>query len=309
MNIWRSRQREFAIGCIRAPIVSRFARIRRQPGDVNLIHRRVRPAAPPPPRETKIIRNTVHQTVVHIHQTVLNQSRITTVRHLRRDAFLLLLPQIQPRPREPDYLSRPTRSAKMLVRIFSRESARRELRTFYSDVVRGVLKEEQERYRSRPTKAISLIWNLFGRPHAFQTLTRFYLSAVERLGSSSFPALNSPNALYPATGVLTHSRLYRRYVYQIWSRSGIVPRYAVHTDSTAEDLVQLPVARRGLLPSRQAVERLIQESGSGQARQAEAPVSEQEPRLSEREFRALVRGVTAALSRQSRLESLQQGGY
>lgn len=274
---------------------------------MNLIHRRVRPAAPPPPRETKIVHNTVHQTVVHIHQTVLNQSRVTTVRHLRQDAFLLLLPQIRPQPRGPDYLSRPTRSAKLLVRIFSRESARRELRPFFSDLVRGVLKEEQERYRSRPTKSISLIWSLLGRPHAFRTLTRFYLSAVERL--NYVPALNGPNALYPATGVLAHSRIYRRYFYQLWNRSGIALRYAVHTGGTAEDLARLPVARRGLLPSRQAVERLIRESGGGQARLAEAPVSEREPHLSEREFRALVRGVTAALSRQSRLESLRRGGY
>lgn len=308
MNIWRSRQREFALGCSRAPIVSRLTRLRRQPGDVNLIYRRVRAAAAPPPRETKIIRNTVHQTVVHIHQTVLNQSRITAVRYQRKDAFLLFLPQIQPRPREPDYLSRPTRSAKLLVRIFSREGARRELRPFFSDVVLGVLKEEQERYRSRPTKAISLIWSLFGRPHAFRTLTRFYLSAVERLGSS-IPVLNGPNALYLATEAPTYSRFYRRYVYQMWNRSGIAPRYAVHTGGTAEDLAQLPVARRGLLPSGQAVDRLIQESGRGQARQAEAPTPKREPRLSEREFRALVRGVTAALSRQSRLESLRRGGY
>lgn len=276
---------------------------------MNLIHRRMRPAAPPPPRETKIIRNTVHQTVVHIHQSVLNQSRITMVHHLRQDALLLLLPQIQSRPREPDYLSRPTRSAKMLVRIFSRESARRELQPFFSDVVRGMLKEEQERYRSRPTKAISLIWSLFGHPHVFRTLTRFYLSAVERL--NYVPALNGPNALDLATGVLTHSKLYQRYFYQKWNRadSGIALRYSVHTGGMAEDLMRLPVARRGVLPSRQAVERLIQESGGGQARQAEASVSEREPRLSEREFRALVRGVTAALSRQSRLESLQRGGY
>lgn len=308
MNIWRSRQREFALGCTRAPIVSRLARIRRQAGDVNLIYRRVRPTAPPPLRETKIIRNTVHQRVVHIHQTVLNQPRITTVRYPRRDALSLLPLRIWSRPREPDYLSRPTRSAKMLVRIFSRESARRELRPFFSDVVRGVLKEEQERYRSRPTKAISLIWSLFGRPHAFRTLTRFYLSVVERLGSS-FPALNGPNALYLAAGVLAYDRFCRRYVYQMWNRSGIAPRYAVHTGGTAEDLAQLPVARLGLPPSRQAVERLIRESGSGQAGQAEAPASEREPRLSEREFRALVRGVTAALSSQSRLESLQRGGY
>lgn len=309
MNIWRSRQREFALGCIRAPIVSRLARIRRQPGDVSLIHRRVRPAAPPRPRETKVVHNTVHQTVVHIHQTVLKQSRITAARYLRQNAFLLLLPQIQPRPREPDLLSRPARSAKMLVRIFSREGARRELRPFYSDVVRGVLKEEQERYRSRPTKAISLIWSLFGRPHAFRTLMRFYLSAVERLGTNYYPALKGPNALHLVTGVLAHSGFCRRYVYQMWNRSGIAPRYAVRTGGTAEDLARLPVARRGLPPLRQAAERLLQESGGGQARKAEAPAPEREPRLSEREFRALVRGVTAALSRQSRLESLQRGGY
>lgn len=309
MNIWRSRQREFALRHTRAPIVSRVARIRRQPGDVNLIHRRVRPAPPPRSRETKIVRNTVHQTVVHIHQTVLKQSRITAVRNPRQDVFLLLLPRIRPRPREPDPLSRPTRAAKMLVRVFSRESARRELRPFYSGVVRGVLKEEQERYRSRPTQAISLIWSLFGRPHAFRTLTRFYLSAVERLGSNCFPALNGPNALYLATGVLTYSRLYQRYVYQLWNRSGIAPRYAVHTGGTAEDLSHLPVARRGLPPFRQAAERLLQEAGGGQVRRTEAPSSGREPRLSEREFRALVRGVTAALSRQSRLESLQRGGY
>lgn len=307
MNIWRSRQREFALRHTRTPIVSRFARIRRQPGDVNLIYRRMRPAAPSWPRETKVVHNTVHQTVVHIHQTVLKQSQIMSVRGPRQGALSLLLPRIQPWPREPDPLSQPTRTAKMLVRVFSRESARRELRPFYSDVVRGVLQEEQERYRSRPTQAVSLIWSLFGRPHAFRTLTRFYLSAVERL--NHFPTLNGPNALYLAAGVLTYSRLCRRYVYQMWNRSCIAPRYAVHTGGTAGDLAQLPVARRSLLPFRQAVERLIQESGSGQAWRAEAPVTEREPRLSEREFRALVRGVTAALSRQSRLESLQRGGY
>lgn len=307
MNIWRSRQREFALGCIRAPIVSRLARTRRQAGDVSLIHRRIRPAAPPPPRETKVVHNTVYQTVVHIHQTALKQTRTTALRDPRQNTFLLLLPRIQPRFREPDYLSRPTGLAKMLVRVFSRESARRELWSFYSGVVRGVLKEEQERYKSRPTQALSLIRSLFGRPRAFRLLTRFYLSAVEHF--NCFPALSGSNALYLTTGVLTHSRLCRRYVYQMWNRSGIAPRYAVHTGGTAEDLAQLPVARHGLLPFRRETERLIQESGGGQARQAEAPASEREPRLSEREFRALVRGVTAALSRQSRLGLLQRGGY
>lgn len=307
MNIWRSRQREFALGCIRAPIVSRLARTRRQPGGVSLIHRRIRPVASPPPRETKVVHNTVYQTVVHIHQTALKQTRTTVLRYPRQNAFLLLLPRIQSRFREPDYLSRPTGLAKMLVRVLSRESARRELRSFYSGVVRGVLKEKQERYKSRPTQALSLIRSLFGGPHAFRTLTRFYLSAVERF--NYFPALNGPNALYLTAGVLTHSGLCRRYVYQMWTRGGIAPRYAVHTGGGVEDLAQLPVAKRGLLPSRQTIERLIQESGGGQARKTEVPASDREPRLSEREFRALVRGVTAALSRQSRLESLQRGGY
>ncbi|WP_204466196.1 hypothetical protein, partial [Bifidobacterium pullorum] len=68
--------------------------------------------------------------------------------------------------------------------------------------MRSVLREEQERYKSRPTKAISLIWNLFGQPNAFRTLTRFYLGAVEKLGTNYFPALNGPNALYLAAGVV-----------------------------------------------------------------------------------------------------------
>lgn len=269
----------------------------------------------PPPRETKIVRETVRQTVVHMHQTVLKQTfqRISAVSYLRQDAFLLVLPQIQSRRRELDDPSRPTRSAQMLVRIFSRESARRELRPFYSGVVRSVLKEEQERYKGRPTKAISLIWDLFGRPNAFRTLTRFYLGAVERLGSNYFPALNGPNALYLATGVLTHSRVYRRYIYHLWNRadSGVPPRYAVRVGSAEEDLARLSVARRSLILSREAVERLIQETGGGQARRADAPAPApaQEPRLSESQFRALVRGVADSLSRRSRLGTLQRGGY
>lgn len=313
MKIWRSSQCDFARRRARVSIVSRLGRIRYEPGDVSLIHQRVRPVVALPPRETKIVRNTVQKTVVHMHQTVLKQTfrQITAANYLRQDAFLLVLPRIQPSRREPDYSSRPTKSAQMLMRIFSRESARRELRPFYSDVVRGVLKEEQERYKSRPTKAISLIWNLFGRPNAFRTLTRFYLGAVERLGSNYFPALNRPNTLYLAAGVLTHSRVYRRYIYHLWNRvdSGVPLRYAAHAGNVAEDLMHLPVAKRSLLPSKQVVERLLQGAEREQDQRVPAPAPERGPQLSESQFRALVRGVADSLSRRSRLDSLQRGGY
>lgn len=188
---------------------------------INLVHRRAQVVSPAPVKRAQVIHNTVYQTIVHVHQTTLQHIRrqINAASYLRQDAFLLVL--LQPAaPRRGDRLdpAQPTRAAHALLRIFSKESARREMRPFYSDVVRGVLQEEQERYKSRPTKAISLIWNLFGQHNAFRTLTRFYLGTVGKLGSNYFPALSGANSLYLAAGVLMHSRVYQRYIHQLWSQ-------------------------------------------------------------------------------------------
>lgn len=278
---------------------------------MELIHRRLRPAPPPalPPRE---VHNTIYQSVIHLHQTTLQciRQQIHTASYLRQDAFLFVLPQLAAQVRS-DALdpAQPARVAHTLLRIFSKESAKREMRPFYGDVVRGVLREEQERYKSRPTKAISLIWNLFGQHNAFRTLTRFYLGAVEKLGSNYFPVLTGQNAIYLAAGVLIHSRVYQRYIRQIWSHEnrGVPLRYISREAPITEELLRLPVARRTFLPTREELERIVRPSEPEQPPAAE-PRPAPEMRLSESDFRALVRGVTSSIGRQTRLETLRRGG-
>lgn len=276
-----------------------------------LIYKRAqRPMRPPPPRETKVYYNTVRQVVMHFHQTTLRRVShyMSASNFLRQDAYLLLIqPPAAHRAEGPD-LSRPGRSAQLLVRLFSKESAQRELRPFYSSVVRNVLREEQERYKSRPSQAISLIWNLFGRRQAFRTLTQFYMGAVEKLGSNYYPALTDPNALYLAAGVVLHSRIYQRYIRQIWNRDngGVPVRYSPHEQTVAEDLLRLPVARR-LLPPKEALEQVVsaqQQPGQN----PEAAGQDQSVHLSEADFRALVQGVASTLGQQARLEALRRGG-
>lgn len=283
---------------------------------IDLVHRKAQAVPPAPVKPAQVIHNTVYQTIVHVHHTTLQHIRrqINTASYLRQDAFLLVLPQpaAQPRGNHLDP-AQPTRAAHTLLRIFSKESVRREMRPFYSDVVRGVLQEEQERYKSRPTKAISLIWNLFGQHNAFRTLTRFYLGAVDKLGSNYFPALSGANSLYLAAGVLMHSRVYQRYIHQIWSQeSHTLPlRYTSREGAVTEDLLRLPVAKRTFLPSRDELERMVRSVDQERANttvSAPAPAPTPEVRLSESDFRALVRGVTNSIDRQTRLEALRKGG-
>lgn len=302
----------------RRPIRPRVGSHRYTLSRLELLYKRLALPPPPPVIPRQNVHNTIYQTVVHLHQTTLQHihRQIHAASYLRQDAFLLVLPQLAPQQVRQDGLdpSRPTRAAHTLLRIFSRESAKRELRPFYSDVVRSVLREEQERYKSRPTKAISLIWHLFGQQNAFRTLTRFYLGAVEKLGTNYFPALNGPNALYLAAGVVMHSRVYQRYIHQFWTQeSQYLPlRYTAREAPVLDDLMHLTVARRAILPSRETLERMVRSVDRGdQQAPATEPIStpaSHEVRLSEADFRALVRGVTNSLGRQARLESLQRGG-
>lgn len=283
---------------------------------IDLVHRKAQAVPPAPVKPAQVIHNTVYQTIVHVHQTTLQHIRrqINAASYLRQDAFLLVLPQ-PAAPRSGDRLdpAQPTRAAHTLLRIFSKESARREMRPFYSDVVRGVLQEEQERYKSRPTKAISLIWNLFGQHNAFRALTRFYLGAVDKLGSNYFPALSGANSLYLAAGVLMHSRVYQRYIHQIWSQEAhaLPLRYASREGAVTEDLLRLPVAKRTFLPSRDELERMVRsvdQERANTAVPAAAPTPPPEVRLSQSDFRALARGVTNSIDRRTRLEALRKGG-
>lgn len=281
---------------------------------IDLVYRKAQAAPPASGKPAQvIIHNTVYQTVAHIRRITLQHiyRQINASNYLRQDAFLLVLPQPAARSKG-DRLdpARPTRAARTLLRIFSKESARREMRPFYSDAVRGVLREEQERYKSRPTKAISLIWNLFGQHNAFRTLTRFYLGAVDKLGSGYFPALSGANSLYLAAGVLMHSRVCRRYIHQIWSQEthAVSLRYTSREEAVTEDLLRLPVAKRTFLPSRDELERMVRSVDQKRAdTAAAAPAPAPEVRLSESDFRALVRGVTNSIDRRTRLDALRKG--
>lgn len=263
-----------------------------------------------PPRPARpVVHNTLHQTIVRIYPTrqLYLLHRTHELHTLHTQAFLLVVPppRRDPPAPGPDF-SRPTRTARRLLRLFSMESARRQLRPFYSHIVRSVLREEQERYRSRPTQAISLIWHLFGRRQAFRTLTRFYLSAVEKLGTNYYPALRGQNALYLAAGVVLHSQVYQRYLRQLWSRESPAPvlRYARHEQTVTDDLLRLQVARP-ILPPRQTLERLADPPGEPVRPAAPAPAGEL--RLRDADFRALVQGITATLGRRSRLNALRRG--
>lgn len=113
----------------------------------------VRPVRPPAPR---IIQNTVHQTVVHLHQTVH--------RHITRLAAApggrgRAAPSARPAPAAPAGAavmdpSRPARTARRLLRILSAESARQAMRPFYWDLLRRLLAKEREERRKGPGAAL-----------------------------------------------------------------------------------------------------------------------------------------------------------
>lgn len=263
----------------------------------------------PAPVVKEIIRpatcQTIRQSVTHLHQTVLHRHvhrHFFAARYLRQDAFVLLVPPSRGQDGAED-LSRPSQAARRLRRLFSGESALRELRPFYGQVVRGVLREEQERYKSQPTQAISLIWNLFGRREAFRTLTRFYMSVVERLGGSYYPALTSSNALFLAANVLLKSRIYRQYVrsYQYRQGAALAARYA--PDIGGAEASALAVRRAA--PLRETLEDEARQlprlpaQGGGEVQHA--------PQLDEAQFRALVRDVARSLEREAQLERLRRG--
>lgn len=86
---------------------------------------------------TQIVRNTIQQTVLHLHKTA---------------AFTQTGREIDP--------SRPAWTAQRLLRVLSMESARRTLQPFYRDMFRGFWTQEREAYRSRPSQALETLRRL-----------------------------------------------------------------------------------------------------------------------------------------------------
>jgi len=273
--------------------LSRAGRHRQDLRVQELVYRHTRPLARPvPPPAPRIIQNTVHQTVVHLHQTthqhILN--RLSAAGDGRGSTTLLVRQTALPPP--PDGAmdeSRPALAARGLLRVLSTESAQRTLRPFYRELLQELLAREREEYRGKPARSLLLVQNILGRSQTLAVLRRFFRETTERRS-------------------IVHSLIYHSYVrrYRQDGESGPIPRYARRELALPEDLHGLYVAKR-LPPPQQPPE------------PEEAPESREEPRkpappptggltLSEADFQGLVRGVADALNRQSRLDSLRRGG-
>lgn len=259
-----------------------------------LVYRTARPLArPTPPPAPRIIQNTVHQTVVHLHQTthqhILN--RLSAARDPRGNTALMIRQTaVGPASDGPMDESRPALAARRMLRILSTESARQTLRPFYREMLQGLLEEKREEYRGRPAHSLLLVQTVLGRRRTLDALRRFYRHIVNHLDESSL-----------------QNMIFRRSVRHIWrdETGGLVHRYARRELDVPEELCRLPEAKPVPSPMQPPEP---EDRREPEKRRPEPPPVEHGLRLTDRDFRVLVRGVADALGRQSRLESLRRGG-
>ena len=274
--------------------LSRAGRHGRSGRAQELVYRNTRPMVqtvqPPAPR---IIQNTVHQTVVHLHQTTHQHIRSQIIAGADgRNRTTLLVRQSAAFPAEERVMdpSRPAWTARRLLRILSMESARQTMRSFYQEMFRGFLEQEREAHRGRPAQSLLLVQSVLGRHQTLATLRRFYRRTVEQLD-----------------GTILHSLVRRRYVRYVRqdAEGGFIHRYAGREAPVPEDLRRLSAAKRFLPPMQTPPEREPDHEVEPQKQVLPANGLQ----LSGSDFQLLVRGVADALNRQSRLASLRQGGY
>lgn len=259
-----------------------------------LVYRTARPLArPTPPPAPRIIQNTVHQTVVHLHQTthqhILN--RLSAARDPRGNTALMIRQTaVGPASDGPRDESRPALAARRMLRVLSTESARQTLRPFYREMLQGLLEEKREEYRGRPAHSLLLVQTVLGRRRTLDALRRFYRHIVNHLDESSL-----------------QNMIFRRSVRHIWrdETGGLVHRYVRRELDVPEELCRLPEAKPVPSPMQPPEP---EERREPEKRRPEPPPVEHGLRLTDRDFRVLVRGVADALGRQSRLESLRRGG-
>lgn len=260
-----------------------------------LVYRTARPLArPAPPPAPRIIQNTVHQTVVHLHQTthqhILN--RLSAARDPRGSTALLVRQTaVGPPPDGPTDESRPALAARRMLRVLSTESARQALRPFYRELLQGLLEEKREEYRGRPAHSLLLVQTLLGRHRTLDALSLYHRQVVNQNSEYSLQTL-----------------IHRWSVRHIWREEPgvLVHRYARREPDGPEELCRQPEAKRPPAPTPPPEP---EEPREPEKRRPEPPPpAERGLRLTDREFQVLVRGVADTLGRQSRLESLRRGG-
>ncbi|MBD5148281.1 MAG: hypothetical protein HDT19_05825, partial [Oscillibacter sp.] len=111
-------------------------------------------SAVPPARPIRqpvppIIHNTVHQTVVHLHQTTRRHvfNRFTAAGTGMAGLIIRQTPE-RPAPEDRMDPSRPTLIASRLLRLLSTESAQKALVPYFHSIVRNFLEQEREIWQS-----------------------------------------------------------------------------------------------------------------------------------------------------------------
>ncbi len=146
-----------------------------------LIYRSVAPLARPIRQPApQIIHNTVHQTVVHLHQTT--HQRVFNRFTAAGSGMTELIVRQAPAPPPPENgidPSRPTLIAGRLLRVLSTDSAQKVLQPFFYRIVQNFLEQEREIRQSRPSQTPPAVrYGLSGAE--FQALVRSVTDAVNR---------------------------------------------------------------------------------------------------------------------------------
>ena len=101
----------------------------------------------------QIVHNTVHQTVVHLHQTTYKHefNRVAAAGNGITELIVRQAPS-HPLPEDRIDPSRPTLIASKLLRVLSTDSAQKVLEPFFCRMVQRILEREREVWRSRPSQ-------------------------------------------------------------------------------------------------------------------------------------------------------------
>ena len=146
-----------------------------------LIYRSAAPPAGPIRRPAaQIIHNTVHQTVVHLHQTTHQRvfNRFTAPGSGMTELIIRQAPAPPP-PEDGIDPSRPTLIAGRLLRVLSTDSAQKVLQPFFYRIIQRFLEQEREIRQGRPSQAPPAVrYGLSGAE--FQALVRSVADAVIR---------------------------------------------------------------------------------------------------------------------------------
>lgn len=177
MNIYTS-QNNSAARLSAGMGLSRAGRHSRSGAAPELVYRISRPLTRPVRQPSpQIIHNTVHQTVIHLHQTARQRvfNRFTAAGN-GTAALIVRQTPARPAPENAIDPSRPTLIASRLLRVLSADGAQKVLRPFFYRIFQSFLEQEREVWHSRPPQLPPAAAALSGSE--FQSLVRSVTEAM-----------------------------------------------------------------------------------------------------------------------------------